>query len=117
MFLVSRIAGVDGLTKQEILAICKGYRIYEVHLKKKYSKQGKITPRDILDAAEQAYTAFDKAIFYTISPINLPDKLKDKPHLVPISCKTKIPDKTALRLRNRKMLYYFYFFISNPTTE
>ena len=34
MFLVSRIAGVDGLTKQEILAICKGHRIYEVHLKK-----------------------------------------------------------------------------------
>jgi thymidylate synthase len=43
MFLVSRIAGVTDLTKQEIRAVTKNHHVYEVHLKKKYSKQGKVT--------------------------------------------------------------------------
>ena len=117
MFWVSQIAGAKDLTKQEIRAITKNRCVYEVHLKKECSKQGSITPEDILKATEQLYTAFDNAVFYTVSPINLPDKLKDIPHLTPAWYKTKIPEKAALRLRDRAMPYYFYCVTSGPTVE
>ena len=125
LFCMSYIAGTEKISEQESLSFTNK-RFYEVHLKKAYSKEGRITIEELQQLAKQVYTNFDDSIFYTVSPINLPKILKDQPNFKISSYNTKISVKAALRLRSRPMPYYFYiievttphcFITSGPTVE
>ncbi len=71
MFRIASIIGAKDMDRQKVLPYVRNLPVYEIHLKKSYSKVGMITERDIAGIFRQLQGNYNKAVFYTYTSIHL----------------------------------------------
>lgn len=110
MFRIASIIGAKDMDRQKVLPYVRNLPVYEIHLKKSYSKVGMITERDIAGIFRQLQGNYNKAVFYTYTSIYLKNILTSFsiPHTLIYDYPTNVNPNHAKRVKNRSSHYWFY---------